>query len=289
MREHPESIRNELIARKLERVLACGRANGPVRCHADLLHVLHHRLHLFMSLVNAWFVPARTSRKQPEKRPDVPRGFGRRGRSHIVAEISSVEVHQKDVILSQQVARCLHVLWHVVCSSPLRGENMIKIDNILVATDFGEASASALAYGREFARTFGARLHVLHVLENPAIWVGPDTIGVDIARLQADLEATAQAHMDRLVTLEDRQQLNAFTVVRTGRATALEIADQAKLAGIDVIIMGTHGRGAVTHLLMGSVAEKVVRIAPCPVLTVRHPEHEFILPDALQTVERARH
>ena len=55
-----------------------------------------------------------------------------------------------------------------------------------------------------------------------------------------------------------------------------------------VIIMGTHGRGAVTHLLMGSVAEKVVRIAPCPVLTVRHPAHEFILPNALQAVERTR-
>lgn len=165
---------------------------------------------------------------------------------------------------------------------------MIKIANVLVATDFGDASASALAYGREFARTFGARLHVLHVVETPMMWAGPEASGVDFLQLQRDLEATAQQQFDRLMTDEDRQQLRAATVIRTGRTAAVEIASHAKLAGIDIIIMGTHGRSAVPHMLMGSVAEKVVRIAPCPVLTVRHPEHEFILPDALQVLEQAR-
>ena len=165
---------------------------------------------------------------------------------------------------------------------------MIKIANVLVATDFGEASTTALAYGRELARTFGARLHVLHVVENPMLWVGPETAGIDVMRLQAELEATAQKQLDRLVTAEDREQLKAVTVIRTGRNVAVEIANHAKLAGSDVVIMGTHGRSAFNHLVMGSVAEKVVRIAPCPVLTVRHPEHEFILPDALQAVERVR-
>jgi nucleotide-binding universal stress UspA family protein len=56
---------------------------------------------------------------------------------------------------------------------------------------------------------------------------------------------------------------------------------------MDIIILGTHGRGALAQLFVGSVAERVVRTAPCPVLTVRHPEHEFVLPDALQTVARA--
>ena len=165
---------------------------------------------------------------------------------------------------------------------------MIKIANVLVATDFGKASESALAYGREIARTFGARLHVLHVIENPMIWVGSESAGIDLVRIQKDLEDSAVEQMNRLVTAEDRQQLRAVTVIRTGRSPALEIVDQARLANVDVVIMGTHGRTAVSHLLMGSVAEKVVRLAPCPVLTVRHPEHEFILPDALQTVERAR-
>lgn len=164
---------------------------------------------------------------------------------------------------------------------------MIKITNVLVATDFGPASESALMYGREVARTFGARLHVLHVVQNPMMYAGADMVGIDFAHIQADLEATAQKSFDMLVTAEDREQLKAVTAIRTGGTPAFEIVNYAKLSGIDIIIMGTHGRGLISHVLMGSVAEKVVRIAPCPVLTVRHPEHEFVLPDALVVVEPA--
>jgi len=165
---------------------------------------------------------------------------------------------------------------------------MIKITNVLVATDFGPAADSALNYGREFARTFGARLHVLHVVENSMMHAGPDAAGVDFARIQADLEAAAQQVLDRIVTAEDRQQLKAVTVIRTGGTQAFEIVGYAKPAGIDLIIMGTHGRGIISHFLMGSVSEKVVRTAPCPVLTVRPVEHEFIVPDALQAVEAGK-
>ena len=165
---------------------------------------------------------------------------------------------------------------------------MIKISKVLVATDFSEASKSALAYGREFARTFGAALHVLHVVENPMTLVGPEAVSVDFARLQAELEATAQNTLNRTINAEDREQLGAVAAIRTGSATAVEIATYAREEGVDLILMGTHGRGMMGHLLMGSVAEKVVRIAPCPVLTVRHPEHEFIQPDALMSVGRAK-
>ncbi len=160
---------------------------------------------------------------------------------------------------------------------------MIKMTNVLVATDFSDASEPALVYGREFARTFGATLHVLHVVENPLLWGGPEAAGVDFARLQAELEASAQNTLNRIVTAEDREQLKAITVVRTGTSPAFEIAGYAKAEAIDLILIGTHGRGFVPHLLMGSVAEKVVRIAPCPVLTVRPHEHDFIQPDALET------
>jgi universal stress protein A len=160
---------------------------------------------------------------------------------------------------------------------------MIKITNVLVATDFSDTSEAALKYGREFARTFSARLHVLHVVENTILWVGPEAAGFDYARLQGDLEASARERLNGVVTVEDREQLNAVGAVRLGTSPALEIARYAKAESIDVIVMGTHGRGVMGHLLMGSVAEKVVRIAPCPVLTVRRPEHEFVLPDALQS------
>jgi nucleotide-binding universal stress UspA family protein len=68
---------------------------------------------------------------------------------------------------------------------------------------------------------------------------------------------------------------------------ARAILEYARDAHVDAIVVGTHGRGKLAQLFMGSVAEKVVRYAPCPVLTVRHPEHEFVLPDALQTVAHA--
>jgi nucleotide-binding universal stress UspA family protein len=165
---------------------------------------------------------------------------------------------------------------------------MIKMDKVLVATDFSEASKSALVYGKEFARTFGAALHVLHVVENSMTWVGPEAVSVDFVRLQAELEATARNTLDRLINAEDREQLKAVTAIRVGGSTALEIAAYAKEEGIDLILVGTHGRGMIGHLLLGSVAEKVVRIAPCPVLTVRHPEHEFVEPDALVSISRVK-
>ena len=120
------------------------------------------------------------------------------------------------------------------------------------------------------------------------IWAGPESASINLAQLQADLEARALEQLNALVTAEDRAQLAAQVVMRTGNSPAFEIAEYARDAAIDLLVMGTHGRGRVAHLLMGSVAEKVVRMAPCPVLTVRHPEHEFIMPDALQAVEKAR-
>jgi nucleotide-binding universal stress UspA family protein len=175
-------------------------------------------------------------------------------------------------------------LAHHVLNTHGEGVNMIKMNKVLVATDFSDASQSALLYGREFARTFGAALHVLHVTENPVVWTGAESVGVDWVRVRADLEEGAQNVLNRIVTAEDRVQLKAVTAVLSGNSPAFEIADYAKREGIDLIVMGTHGRGMVGHVLMGSVAEKVVRIAPCPVLTVRYPEHEFILPDALEAV-----
>jgi nucleotide-binding universal stress UspA family protein len=160
---------------------------------------------------------------------------------------------------------------------------MIKIANVIVATDFGPAAKSALDYGRDLARTFGAKLHVLNVIENPMPWAGPEASTVDFMAVQRELEAGARAALDRAVTTEDREQLEAVTAVRSG-PPALEIVKYARDSAADIIIMGTNGRGFIGDLMMGSVANRVVRIAGCPVLTIRHSEHEFLRPDALQTV-----
>jgi nucleotide-binding universal stress UspA family protein len=163
----------------------------------------------------------------------------------------------------------------------------IVLKNILVATDFSTLSDAALAYSRALAHRFGARLTVLHVAENIATrgYAG-DTFLFVAPELQRDLEAAARKQTDSLISNDDREARNAEAVVLTSNSPASAIADYAGSAGIDLVVIGTHGRGAVAHLLMGSVAERVVRTAPCPVLTIRHPEHEFVLPDALVAATR---
>ena len=165
---------------------------------------------------------------------------------------------------------------------------MVKLEHILVATDFSETSESALNYGRALARTFGARLHVLHVVENSLMWTGVEGVAYDFALVQEEIEEAARKRLAAIVGPDAGQIPKTTTVVKAGTSPAFVIADYAKEAKIDLIVMGTHGRGLVGHLLIGSVAERVVRIAPCPVLTVRNPEHEFVLPDALQAAASAR-
>jgi nucleotide-binding universal stress UspA family protein len=152
------------------------------------------------------------------------------------------------------------------------GSVMTQLKNVLVAVDFDDTSATALTYARTLAKTFGARLHVLHVLEN--LFFRP------MANDPHAIEAGITRRLLETLTDEDRTVLHAVPVVRKSDAPADEIVDYAKSEEIDLIVMGTHGRPAVQHLLMGSVAEKVVRTAPCPVLTLRHPEREFVVADA---------
>jgi nucleotide-binding universal stress UspA family protein len=153
---------------------------------------------------------------------------------------------------------------------------MILLKQILVPIDFSDASEVALDYGRALARTFGASLHLLHVMENP--FLRPMAVDPYV------FKAAAAKHLGERLTDDDRTALHANAVLETSDNAAEEIVKYAKAHAIDLIVMGTHGRGAMAQLLVGSVAEKVVRTAPCPVLTVRHPEHEFVVPDAADTI-----
>ena len=164
---------------------------------------------------------------------------------------------------------------------------MLTLKNVLVATDFGDASQTALAYGRDLARTFAATLHVLHVIDDVrARAMGSEGYTIELADVQRAVETWARDQLDSIVHDDDRRELGATVVLRTSIATASAIVSYAKETNIDLIVLGTQGRGGLAHLFMGSVAERVVRTAPCPVLTVRHPEHEFIAPDAMQAVAR---
>ena len=165
---------------------------------------------------------------------------------------------------------------------------MIAVKNVLVATDFGIASETALVYGRELARTFNARLHVLHAVDDLlGRAMSAEGYAADVSGIQQAIEKSARERLDAIVADDDRRELQAHTVLMTSVNPAAAIVTYAKEAAIDLIVVGTHGRGGMAHFFMGSVAERVVRTAPCPVLTVRHPEHEFIQPDALQAVARS--
>ena len=155
---------------------------------------------------------------------------------------------------------------------------MLRIQNILVATDFSDASARALDYARELARAFKASVHVMHVLEDLAAHAWTTEVYVAaLPGVHEEMEKQARERLEQIVTPEDRRDLATQTVLRLG-SPFVEIVRYAREANIDLVVMGTHGRGAIVHMLLGSVAERVVRKAHCPVLTVRHEPHQPVMP-----------
>ncbi len=157
---------------------------------------------------------------------------------------------------------------------------MIQIKNVLVPTDFSEPAEAALRYGKAFAETFGAALHLVHVLDESALvypWSSPDGTPIALGAARTEMEHMIKDRLSRILTAEEIGKYSAHVSTLCG-SPFLEIVAYAKAQAVDLIIMGTHGRGPIAHMLMGSVAEKVVRKAPCPVLTVRTTEHEFVEP-----------
>ncbi len=156
---------------------------------------------------------------------------------------------------------------------------MLAIKNIVVATDFSECSDAAVAYARALAGQFGGRLHVLHCVE----FIGAaDVAGIGVYSTSApdvlqELEADAYDRLSRLFSARDRDELCVKTIVTSNAPPAAAIVDYAAHEEIDLIVVGTHGRRGLSHLLLGSVAERVVRDAPCPVLTVRHPQRGVVV------------
>jgi universal stress protein A len=164
---------------------------------------------------------------------------------------------------------------------------MIALRQILVAMDFDGAAENAMLYARELARRFDATLHVLHVVDDmPARMMAATSLPFGVDPSATALE-DAREHTDAFVTEADRLELRIVTVPLVGSSPAREILDYAVQAGIDLIIVGTMGRGPLGHLFMGSVAEHVVRAAPCPVLTIHQRERDFIRPDVLQAFAHA--
>lgn len=298
-----------------EAALTYGRALA--EHHGATLHVLHVLENSFLNatVVDPTRLEAAALRRMRERLTDRGRVTARatvdRSGAPADAIVTYARLHDIDLIVTGTHGRTgmAHVLMGSVAEQVVRTapcpvltvrqrerdfvrveENtMILLNRILVATDFGEAADAALTYGRALARAFDATLHVLHVADNVYMrnLGGEAYVGPLPGALQRDVDAEARRRLHELTVDDDVSPLPTVPALRTSTAPALEIAAYATEHDIDLIVIGTHGRGAIGHLLMGSVAERVVRIAPCPVLTVRHPEHDFVLPDTLTTTARA--
>lgn len=153
----------------------------------------------------------------------------------------------------------------------------MKFGKILVPTDFSESAKYALPFAIDLAEKYGAEIHILHVVE-------PIAVPVDFAwgtYSYPDIEKQLSGYVEK--TLEDiiREQIPASLTVTSsivhGKSWR-EIITLAREGEMDLIVMATHGLSGFSHALYGSTAEKVVRKAPCPVLTVRHPEVNFEMP-----------
>jgi nucleotide-binding universal stress UspA family protein len=143
----------------------------------------------------------------------------------------------------------------------------MRIKKILVPVDFSKPSMAALRHATDLAKQHRAQIEVLHVVE--ALTYAPMiSASVDMKELREMHEAHARKQLDRIAAALRRDRVRGTTVIKVGRPSAA-IAERAKSDGADLVVMATQGRHFVQHLLLGSVAERVVRAAPCPVLTVR--------------------
>jgi nucleotide-binding universal stress UspA family protein len=156
---------------------------------------------------------------------------------------------------------------------------VIELDRILLTTDFSQESLWALPYAKAFAREFKAELHCLHVVdESCQYWIAMSGEGVPIGPDMQDIVQTAEQQMADFAKnhLADAG-VPVVPKVALGRPF-MEIIRYAREVQAGLIVIATHGRSALKHVLLGGTVEKVVRKAPCPVLSIRHPEHGFVMP-----------
>ncbi len=152
---------------------------------------------------------------------------------------------------------------------------MISLKKILCPIDHSDCSKEALKYAVSFAMKDEAKLYLLHIIDIRSFNESLDAMSKQIP----DEETLEQLRIKLLdcIPEEIREDMNVEAIVVQGIPFA-EIISTAREKEIDMIVIGSHGRTGIAHMMLGSVSEKVVRKAPCPVLTVRQPGHEFVMP-----------
>lgn len=153
----------------------------------------------------------------------------------------------------------------------------IRLQKILLPTDFSNYSAAAARYACELSAKFDADLHLLHALETHLTTTPEFGMGLALPKYITESRAAAEK---ALAGVLDPKWAAGRTVVQAvvDGSPKLAIIQYARTQNIDLIVLGTHGRTGLPHVLMGSVAETIVRTASCPVLTVRPEGHQFVMP-----------
>ena len=152
---------------------------------------------------------------------------------------------------------------------------MIRLQRILVPTDFSDSARHALAYGVSFAAEYGAELLLLHVVETIPMGYASELFPLPVAEVFEQVSGYARTELARLSAEATGKGIAVREVVVQGKPSA-EIVRVAREETVDIIVLGTHGRGVLDKALFGSTTERVVRKAPCPVLTCHLVEHEFV-------------
>jgi nucleotide-binding universal stress UspA family protein len=157
----------------------------------------------------------------------------------------------------------------------------MRFSKILFPTDFSEHSLYALPYAKDLVGQFGGELHCIHVVDEAyQYWMGAgETATVPVVMPVEEVRRASEAQLGKFVRehLGDMPEGRVWTEVLVGRPF-MEIIRYAHDKEMDLIVIATHGRGALASMLLGSVTEKVVRKSTCPVLTIRHPEQRFVAP-----------
>lgn len=153
----------------------------------------------------------------------------------------------------------------------------IRLQRILLPTDFSDYSATATKYACELATRFDAEIHLVHTLETHLSSTPGFTMGMALPTYINESKAAAEKSLAGVLDPKWSIGRKVIQAVVEG-SPKVEIIRYARKQDIDLIVLSTHGRTGLIHVLMGSVAETVVRTAPCPVLTVRPEGHQFVMP-----------
>ncbi len=157
----------------------------------------------------------------------------------------------------------------------------LQFSKILVPIDFSDFSKSALKYAVTFAQQYHSKLILIYVME-PVIYPPDFSMGqITLPTVNFEMDKRAKEELDKLAESEISSLVQVQTVIKTGKPF-VEIIETAKEEDADLIIISTHGHSGVEHILFSSTADKVVRKAPCPVLTLREPIKGFDYKDMIK-------